>query len=366
MLRTPWIGIAGIVVFLSLCCGAAQADGPPKRESGRMPQKRHKVVRRYEIGVGVDSYWLFEPADPKPDVAPVVVFNHGWFAVNPGVYGAWIDHMVRQGRIVIFPRYQNDLITKPADFLPNAMMAVQDAFQVLETSPIHVRPDRERFALMGHSAGGNLAAQMAAVAAESGLPKPSAVIAVLPGEVQPWREQPSFAKIPKSTLLVVAVAEDDILVGDLRGRQIFSEATSIPADRKKFILFRTDLHGSPKLIADHLAPTGYAPELDSGDGVLRGFQSNRAEIDALDHAGFWRIADITMEAAFRGKTLDEATARGELFRHLGYWSDGRKVTPPVVGDDLAEIPRVFPPNGIRLINWNPRTASAPKPDVFAR
>ena len=66
-------------------------------------------------------------------------------------------------------------------------------------------------------------------------------------------------------------------------------------------------------------------------------------------AGFWRLADLTLEAGFSGKTLDEATDRGELFRHLGYWSDGRAVTRPIVGDDLSAIPRVFPTNGLRLI-----------------
>ena len=88
---------------------------------------------------------------------------------------AWIEHLVRNGQTVIFPRYQADRFTPPADFLENALAAVRDAFDVLETSPVHIRPDRRRFALIGHSAGGNLAAQMAAVAAEQGLPQPWAL-----------------------------------------------------------------------------------------------------------------------------------------------------------------------------------------------
>ena len=77
----------------------------------------------------------------------------------------------------------------------------------------------------------------------------------------------------------------------------------------------------------------------------------QAEVNAFDTAGFWRIADLTLEAAFAGKTLDEATDKGEAFRHLGFWSDGRPVVPPIVGDDLALIPRVFPRAGIKLIAW---------------
>jgi dienelactone hydrolase len=280
------------------------------------------------------------------------VFTHGWLAVNPGAYGAWIEHLVRSGRVVIFPRYQADAFTKPAEFLGNTVAAVTDALGVLETAPGHVRPDCERFALIGHSAGGNLAAQLAAVASDVRLPKPRAVIALMPGEVQPSRE-PSMAKIPADTLLVVTVAEDDRVVGDARARQIFTEATAVPLSRKKYILYRSDLHGTPRLIAHHLAPTALHPSLDSGDGLMRGFQMSRAEINALDRAGFWQLADVTMHAAFAGRTLDEATSRGALFAHLGYWSDGRAVTRPVVGDDLATIPRVFPSHGVRLIQWSP-------------
>ena len=34
---------------------------------------------------------------------------------------------------------------------------------------------------------------------------------------------------------------------------------------------------------------------------------------------------------------------------LGYLPDGRPVTPPLYGHDPAAIPRVFPPNGARLL-----------------
>ena len=74
--------------------------------------------------------------------------------------------------------------------------------------------------------------------------------------------------------------------------------------------------------------------------------------------GFWRMADFTMEAAFKGKTLDEAIRDEEQFRHLGFWSDGRKVIQPIVGVDLDAIPRVIPANGLRLFPWGFRPAES--------
>jgi len=354
MPRLPWIGILGFgfgfgMVLTGLAPLARGAD-LPSRNPTKAPGYPHQAVVRQEFGSGARSYWLFEPAEPTPETAPVVVFNHGWLAVNPGAYGAWIDHLVRRGHIVIYPRYQADVATLPADFLPNALAAVRDAFDVLETSPKHIRPDRKRFALIGHSAGGNLSAQIAAVAEENGLPRPRAVVAMMPGQVQTIRG-PSLARIPASTLLVVAAAEDDLVVGDARARQIFAGATAIPNERKKFVLYLSDHHGSPRLIADHLAPTAAYSGFDSGDGILHGLQMNRAELNVFDYAGFWRLADVTLAAGFAGKTLDEATNQGELFRHLGYWSDGRAVERPIVGHDLSVIPRVFPSNGLRIIKF---------------
>ena len=87
-------------LFCLILIGSASAS--PAAE----PVYPHRAIRRTEFGSGVKSYWIFEPADPKPAIAPVVVFHHGWLAVNPGIYGAWIDHLTRRGAIVVYPRYQ--------------------------------------------------------------------------------------------------------------------------------------------------------------------------------------------------------------------------------------------------------------------
>lgn len=312
----------------------------------------HGSFRVQAVGEGPRAYWVFEPDEPRPDRAPVVVFNHGWMAMNPGVYGAWIEHLARRGFVVIFPRYQSDWSTRPTEFLPNALAAVRDALDVLETAPDRVRPDRERFALIGHSAGGNLAAQMAAIARVAGLPTPRAVLAIMPGEVM-HQPEPSPSAIPAETLLVVAAGDQDRVVGDFVARQLFAGATAVPPERKLFVLYRTDRRGPVPMVADHVAPTAKLPRLDSGDGPLRPMQMSLARLDLLDRFGFWRLADLTLDAAFAGRSLAEATRGGELLRDLGRWSTGLVVTPPVVGTDLAAIPKVFPANGAKLIPWQP-------------
>ena len=68
-------------------------------------------------------------------------------------------------------------------------------------------------------------------------------VAIFPGEVFPSRK-PDLADVPGSTLLVVVAGQRDLVVGDQRAREIFAGTTAIPRDRKKFVLYRSDLRGS--------------------------------------------------------------------------------------------------------------------------
>lgn len=331
----------------SLLLALAALVAAPTARAGDEPAYPHKSVSKFEIGSGPQSYFLFEPAGPAPKKAPVVVFQHGWLAMNPGVYGAWIEHLVRSGHIVIYPRYM-DVDTPVPDYLPNALAGIVDALGVLEMSPAHVKPDRSRFALVGHSTGGMLSVQVAALAKAHGLPEPKAVVAVTPGEVLRTKG-PNLSDVPAMTLLTVVAAEHDVVTGDGDARRIYREATSVPPSRKKFVLYRTDLRGRPRLWADHLAPTAAHADFDTGDGPFRLFQMNGGAVNAIDREGFWKVADVTLDAGYSGKTLDDVMSRAAPFRRLGYWSDGRAVTPPLITNDPTTVPRVVPAHGLRLV-----------------
>lgn len=343
-LMMTWAFLTGLLLG-----GSSQAPAPDAAAAAPSPPAYvHASVTFRQVGKGPRSYWLFEPAEPKPATAPVVVFCHGWVAVNPGIYGAWIEHLARRGSIVIFPRYQEDWTTPPVEFLPNATAAIRDALDVLQTADGHVRPDRMRFVLMGHSAGGNLAALLAASANESGLPAPAAVLAFLPGEVRPVAT-PTLDKVPATINLVVAACEQDIVVGDARAREIFEGTTAVPKARKLYVLYRSDRSGPVHLVADHLAPCARLAKYNSGEGPFRTIQMSNAAVDLLDRYGFWRVADVTIAASFAGQTLAEATGDGAKFRDLGHWGDGRAVLAPIVDTDLRAIPRVATKRGFAIL-----------------
>jgi acetyl esterase/lipase len=146
----------------------------------------HSRVVAKMYGTGPTRYWIFEPADPQPESAPVVIFNHGWMAMEPKYYGAWIDHIVMRGNLVIFPVYQDGMHTPMSEFTANAASGIRSAIQTLQNEPGHVKPRLDEVAAVGHSMGGVITANLGAMWNQLGIPRPKALMCVEPGKTSPW------------------------------------------------------------------------------------------------------------------------------------------------------------------------------------
>ena len=310
----------------------------------------HAAVTKNRYGKGGQEYWIFEPDSPKPRTAPVVVFLHGWGGMNPLYYGAWLDHLVKRGNIVIYPRYQANLLTPIKDFTPNTIAAVKDAVRRLQTEDGHVTPDFSKFATVGHSLGGLLAANVAALARESNLPRVRAVMSVEPGITGSPINVPlaDLKKIPAETLLLAIAGDQDGLVRDTDAKRIYYESTRISAKNKDFIMLVSDSHGQPTLQASHRAPTAMNKDYDSGEGVggarpgtpdpigdaaiSRRVRPETMMVNALDYYGTWKLFDALTEAAFTGKNRKYALGNTRQQRFMGVWSDGVPVKQLKVTD----------------------------------
>lgn len=293
----------------------------------------HKSVRVSSHGDGADGYVLIEPDSPRPARAPVVVFLHGWSAMDPEGYEAWLAHIAKKGRIVIFPRYQASLMDPPGEFTPNAIKAVKDALALLSTEADRVRPQPGMFAVVGHSMGGLIAANVAALARENSLPQPKAVMVIQPGRTWglPAIQAPlaNLQGIPASTLLLVMVSDRDRTVRDVDGKRIFRETTNVPLANKDFVTLRSDEHGSPPLIADHRAACAAAIPASAAAAVG---DLNPCPTNALDFYGTWKLFDALTNAAFFGTDRDTAFGNTAKQTFMGRWSDGTPVKPLLVTD----------------------------------
>src|SRR5215813_6089764 len=343
--------IVAVLLVLVLSIHASSffqtATPPPQRETGPGgKQLAHASVIKNKYGKGSKEYWIYEPDSPKPASAPVVIFLHGWGGTNPLYYGAWLDHLVKRGNIVIYPRYQANILTAREFFIPNSIDGIKAAFNTLQTEPGHVRPELNRVATVGHSLGGLLAASVAALASESGLPKMRAVMAVEPGLTRSPANVPlaDLKKIPPETLLLAVAGDRDTLVDDEDAKRIFYEASRVYARNKDFIRLVTDDHGRPGLFASHRAPTAPDKAYDNGEGnrmepAQSGGVSGQVradgripDVNALDYYGLWKLFDGLADAAFFGKNRTYALGNTPQQRFMGKWSDGVPVKELIVTD----------------------------------
>ncbi len=306
----------------------------------------HNAVTTKHFGGGGEEYWLFLPADPQPAEAPVVVFLHGWGGTAPRVYGAWLEHIVRKGYIVIYPRYQASVFTAAQDMVPAALQAIQDALARL-TAEGPVRPKTDRLAWVGHSLGGIISANLAAAYADNGLPRPAVLLCVAPGGETHVPVAP-LGGLPTDTLVLLVVGDSDRAVSDQGATAIFNNLTHMPTANVELITVQSDRHSTPPLIADHLAPlsssASFPPDLNADGQVAdapalrpspwrdrrRRRQAARDAPNALDYYGYWKLLDGLLDAAFLGRNRDYALGNTPHQTDMGLYSDGVPVTPLLV------------------------------------
>ena len=327
------LSVVALAVALAVASpGMAQeVSGPEQRRSG--PGGRiypfDEVVGKHH-GEQPTGYWLFEPV-LEPSIAehhpplPVVVLLHGYTALDPLYLQAWIDHIARKGRVVIFPDYQVDdpLGEPPLEYTGNMIDGVTAALAELETGE-HVETTLEGLAVAGYSMGGVLALNYAAMAESLGLPVPVAVMAVTPGGCigcggpggsnafgVPYRD---LSRIDPDTKLLLVAGEDDDFVGARPAEIAWEQTGQIRDENRDYLIARSDDHGSPALVADH------------------GFPSNAGvsgEVDALDWYGTFKWLDGLIVCAEQPDICERTMNGGDIQLDMGEWSDGTPVVKPL-------------------------------------
>jgi acetyl esterase/lipase len=273
------------------------------------------------------GYWLFEPTRPRSGTSdgplPLVIFLHGYTGTDPEIYHAWIDHIVRRGAIVIYPDWQPSDASKTdnARTLPDMTTAIRAALAELRSGP-HAQPDLNRVALVGHSFGGMLGVQYAAMAAAEGLPVPKAILLASPGcwgppfACGPVPPLADLGSIPATTRLLILALANDPIVGTEPAR-LWTRLSSIPLENRDFITYVGDSHGEPALHPSHDIPatTLWNP------------------LDAYDWYGTWKWFDALMSCSFADQDCNVALGNTPEQRSMGAWSDGTPVAEPIITDD---------------------------------
>jgi acetyl esterase/lipase len=314
------LGIVALaLVALAGSAGAAERswqtppsqDGAwtPVADTGALRLPAPPGVTAQKIGADERGVYIFT-LDRLSGSAPVVLFLHGGCGTDPYLYAGWIDHIVRNGSVVIFPVFAKpgcDTRTPVDTVERNIVDGTQAAIALLQKEG-QVQPDANRFAIIGHSFGGGLSAQIAAKAQQFGLPVPHFVMPVMPG----WRNNKDYpiqnvASIPSSVYLLVVEGDKDQFEGTRYGLQIFRTARQIPLRQRAYVQLHSRQRDGRNFLADHFAPLSpdprYRYEQKRNRPLMNLLMSmadvREGETDDLDVDGFWRLFDSSSSAAFR-------------------------------------------------------------------
>lgn len=289
------------------------------------PEYAHDSIRIQDFADTPEGYWIYSPESPRPAEAPVIVFMHGYGGYNPMIYGQWIEHLVRQGNVVIYPRYQRNLyFPRPNAFAPNATIGISNALEVLSTQQ-EIEIDTSLMAYVGHSYGGVISADIAINYTAYGVPKPAAVMMVSPGtSFLTGGRLKSYKEMPADVKLVILTSEHDEVVGDEFAWKVFNESVQV---KDRILLNQLpDKHGSPAIEASHNQAYSVDLKFDSG---VRNYTASRAlritQTDAVDYFAYWRTFDALLSCLRSGNHCNLALGGGEDQRFMGAWSDGKEV-----------------------------------------
>lgn len=236
--------LAAVVLAVAGCGGGGghRSTTTTPAAPAAVPDRHADGVTFHRLGSGTGSVWVVRPDAAGDRPLPVVLFVHGWTAADPRIYGAWIVHLAREGREVVFPVYQVLPYVEPAQAFGAMVVGIRRAL----ADP--ARPVlRDGWVAAGHSAGGALVADYASAARRLGLPVPRAILSVYPGRAIPGiplrLPEVDPRGVPAGIRVEALAGDDDQTVGTSWARRIARTAAD-----GTFHLVTDDA------VDDHIAP----------------------------------------------------------------------------------------------------------------
>ena len=191
---------------------------------------------------GAKGVWIFRPAG-KPK--RVVIFFHGQAGARettPANHRPWIDHLVKRGAVVVYPRYETGYA---ASVLKDADAGIKTATDKLDLAGLPV-------VSLGYSRGGALAVEYAANAVGRNLPVPDGVESINPVPIGEQGHLIDLRPLRHDTVFALIVSDKDPATGSSRLLLRRLELAKFPPGQIRLNVARS--HGT--FVADHLAPLG--------------------------------------------------------------------------------------------------------------
>lgn len=311
--------IASIVLVAALALAACQ---PARPTTGPGSTQRYIATSASTTDVGDGSagtrVYTFTPNVLKGGTkAPVVVLLHGFQLPAPEIYQGLIDHLTKQGIIVIYPSYNKGGFGLLDDSDQNAMQARAVASTNRALDALGTKADRSKVYLFGHSLGGLVAATWTG----RGGPAPAGIVLANPslsaGAGIPDFVPVTVTPIPWATLAPATTAPTVILTGDKDTIAAPSEAITLHgaltgASSRSVYQLQQDSTQQPAIQADHMAPI-------QKQGIVPDWIMNALGGDAEEDTADWRFYWAALDQLIDGDATPSFS--------MGTWANKTPVKP---------------------------------------
>jgi|GEM_PF-1552004 len=280
-------------VFFLLCnlclVQTSYTQDPSKKLPKYTVQSIGDSIEVISAGKKMDGFWIYLP---EKDIIPannVVLFMHGYGAFNPLLFGAWIRHLVQQGNIVIYPRYQKTLtVPRPRQFVNNSLTGLKDAFRVLADRGWEesLWSDLD---VVGHSYGGVISMNMAEHQAEYGIPPIKNVMICNAGS-GPFKAGVLDNYNNVEANLIMLTSQYDTTVGSKFTKRV--ERLTAHKSNKIYLQQRSFSAKNYKITSHHNEPYALDTAFDNG---IRNYTVKKAfrvgQTNEIDTEGYWKLFD---------------------------------------------------------------------------
>lgn len=291
------------------CQGNIGKDKMPKYKVNSVGQD----IMLLDASKKADGFWIYLPQGESKKADNVVVFMHGYGAYNPMIFGAWIKHLVADGNIVIYPRYQKSLSRPlPKKFVPNALRGIREAFMVLEDMGV----DSDLWSsldVVAHSYGGVISMNLAQNSEAYELP-PIKTLMICSAGSGPFKGGvlDTYDKVDSN--LIIIDSEGDMTVGSRFS--IYVDELTKGKKNKVYLNQRSFRNGDIRLTSHHNEPYAVDTAFDNG---VRNYTAKKAirvgKVNILDTGGYWKLFDSLMLEEEKFSLFDETVTEWQLSKN---------------------------------------------------
>ena len=255
------------------------------------------TLKKY--GVLENSYYVMSPSNASNNKKlPLVIFLHGRDFIPYALYEGFIQHIVDNGNIVVYPIYQsiNTPASKYTEYAYNALLDF--------ISDKNYKFNKEKVLYVGHSAGGAMAFNLAVLAKTKGdIPYPKGIFSIAGGSYflsNPDNILVSVGDLSSltDTKVIFVVGDDDKLVGIENSVNYYDK---LPTYIFKPIIVFDSL---PNAKADHYFVCSLTSDSNAVTQLgLKAVSLEGADINELDYE-LWKLYDQFENAIFKNSNIN--------------------------------------------------------------